>query len=113
MAAGINNTFRQVGIATGIAALGAIFQSAVSSKIAEHVGGADRLRLPPAEVLAQGNPRVVGPLREAFLTGWTGALNEILVIAAVVALAGAVSALALVRREDFVAHGAPARHGAG
>jgi EmrB/QacA subfamily drug resistance transporter len=113
MAAGINNTFRQVGIATGIAALGAIFQSAVSSKIAEHVGGADRLRLPPAEVLAQGNPRVAGPLREAFLTGWTGALNEILVIAAVVALAGAVSALALVRREDFVAHGAPARHGAG
>ena len=28
-------------------------------------------------------------------------------------LSGAISALALVRREDFVAHGAPARHGAG
>ncbi len=27
MAAGVNNTFRQVGIATGIAGLGAIFQS--------------------------------------------------------------------------------------
>jgi EmrB/QacA subfamily drug resistance transporter len=34
MASGINNTFRQVGIATGIAGLGAIFQS--------HVHGADR-----------------------------------------------------------------------
>ena len=29
MASGINNTFRQVGIATGIAALGAIFQNQV------------------------------------------------------------------------------------
>ncbi|MGH3000014.1 MAG: MFS transporter, partial [Gaiellaceae bacterium] len=33
MAAGVNNTFRQVGIATGIAGLGAIFQSSY------HVGG--------------------------------------------------------------------------
>jgi EmrB/QacA subfamily drug resistance transporter len=111
MAAGINNTFRQVGIATGIAGLGAIFQSAVSSKIAQHVPPG--VRLPPAEVLVQGDPRVAGPVRDAFLTGWTGALNEILVIAALVALAGAVSALALVRREDFVTHGAPAGHGAG
>ena len=31
MASGINNTFRQVGIATGIAALGAIFQSRITS----------------------------------------------------------------------------------
>src|SRR6476661_5153989 len=35
MASGINNTFRQVGIATGVASLGAIFQSQVSSKLAE------------------------------------------------------------------------------
>jgi EmrB/QacA subfamily drug resistance transporter len=108
MAAGINNTFRQVGIATGIAALGAIFQSAVASRIADQMGPGG-VRLPPAEVLAQGDPRVLGPARDAFLTGWTGALNEILVVAAVVALVGAVSALALVRRTDFVAHGAPAR----
>src|SRR5579859_8033832 len=32
MASGINNTFRQVGIATGIAGLGAVFQHAVTSK---------------------------------------------------------------------------------
>src|SRR6185437_10007830 len=35
MASGINNTFRQVGIATGIAALGAIFQSRIASHLAE------------------------------------------------------------------------------
>src|SRR4051794_30753256 len=109
MASGINSTFRQVGIATGIAALGAVFQSAVTGKITDALGpGASGARLPPAEVLAQGNPKVLGPAREAFLTGWTGALNEILVIAAIVALAGAVAALILVRKEDFVPHGATA-----
>src|SRR5579884_15427 len=34
MASGINNTFRQVGIATGIAALGALFQSRIASDLA-------------------------------------------------------------------------------
>ena len=38
-ASGINNTFRQVGIATGIAALGALFQA----RVADHLGGDDRL----------------------------------------------------------------------
>ena len=33
MASGINTTFRQVGIATGIAALGAVFQSTISDKV--------------------------------------------------------------------------------
>jgi EmrB/QacA subfamily drug resistance transporter len=112
MAAGINNTFRQVGIATGIAGLGAIFQSIITSNIAEHAPPGTRL--PPAEFLAQGRVKAVPPpLRDAFLSGWTASLNEILVIAAAVALAGAVSALALVRREDFVAHGAPAGQSAG
>src|SRR5947209_12646438 len=34
MASGINNTFRQVGIATGIAGLGALFESVLTNKIA-------------------------------------------------------------------------------
>jgi EmrB/QacA subfamily drug resistance transporter len=113
MASGVNSTFRQVGIATGIAGLGAIFQSTVTGKIIDALrdSGAQRpagAKLPPAEVLAQGNPRVLGPLHDQFVTGWTSALNEILVIAGVVALAGAVLALVLVRQKDFVAHGAPA-----
>ena len=39
MASGINSTFRQVGIATGIAVLGAIFESAISSKLAPRLVG--------------------------------------------------------------------------
>jgi EmrB/QacA subfamily drug resistance transporter len=112
MAAGINNTFRQVGIATGIAGLGAIFQSIITSNVAEHAPPGTRL--PSAEFLAQGRVKAVPPpLRDAFVSGWTTSFNTLLVIAALVALIGAISALALVRRKDFVAHGAPAGHGAG
>ena len=39
MASGINNTGRQVGVATGIAALGALFQHQVQSKAGELVAG--------------------------------------------------------------------------
>jgi EmrB/QacA subfamily drug resistance transporter len=114
MASGVNSTFRQVGIATGIAGLGAIFQSTVTGKITDALrdSGAQTpagAKLPPAEVLAQGSPKLVpAQLHDAFVTGWTSALNEILVIAGAVALIGAVLALVLVRSQDFVAHGAPA-----
>jgi EmrB/QacA subfamily drug resistance transporter len=86
MAGGISNTFRQVGIATGIAALGAIFQS--------QVGG--------------GGQEVLGAVasesgRAAFISG----LNELFVISAVIAFVGAVASLALVRAGDFVAPTAP------
>ena len=42
MASGINCTFRQVGIATGVAALGAIFQSRVDSKLGDLLPQAPR-----------------------------------------------------------------------
>ena len=81
MASGINNTFRQIGIATGIAALGAIFASKV-------------------------DPRAFAPIpslaaRASFVSG----LHDILLLGAVVAAVGAVLASALVRRRDFVASG--------
>jgi EmrB/QacA subfamily drug resistance transporter len=85
MASGINNTFRQLGIATGIAALGAIFQSKVGTR-----GFATTGPLPDAA-------------RSAFISG----LNAILEVSAVVAAIGAVLAFLLVRRKDFVASGPP------
>jgi EmrB/QacA subfamily drug resistance transporter len=85
MASGLNNTFRQLGIATGIAALGAIFQSKVGS-----AGFGSAGHLPDAA-------------RAAFISG----MNAILEVGAVVAAIGAVLALLLVRRKDFVASGPP------
>jgi EmrB/QacA subfamily drug resistance transporter len=99
VASGINSTFRQVGIATGIAAYGAIFQSSLSSKLP---GG------PPGEVLATGNPAVLGPQgRDAYLTAFTSAMNELFIISGIVALLGGVLAYLLVRPKDFVPHGPP------
>lgn len=102
MASGVNNTARQVGIATGIAAYGAIFQTLLERKIPNG---------PPGDVLAQGVPQVLGAGRESvFLAGYTSALNELLLIAGSVALLGAVAAAVLIRPADFVhapAAGAP------
>jgi EmrB/QacA subfamily drug resistance transporter len=115
MASGTNNTFRQVGIATGIAALGAIFQSRITSHIAAS-GLPQKVVQPFAEAVASGATRqaletVPGHFRanakvladSAFVSG----LNAILVVAAVVLFAGAVLAFVLVRRRDFVASRAP------
>jgi EmrB/QacA subfamily drug resistance transporter len=104
MASGINSTFRQVGIATGIAGLGAIFQELLTSKIA-HV---------PGEVLATGNPDLVrGVSHHAYLAAYSDALSELFVITAIVAFVAGVLSFALTRQSDFVVHGAPEAAAAG
>lgn len=111
MASGINNTFRQVGIATGIAGLGAIFQTRVESK-AEGLLKGSGLPGGKAHEVAHaiatqrsggggGGQAVAAAAQTAFIS----ALNEILLVGAIVAFAGAVLGLLLVRSEDF-AHGA-------
>ena len=77
MASGINTTFRQVGTAIGVAALGAIF--------ARHLHGAT-----PAQLHA----------------GTVSGLNEILLVGACIAFVAAVATFALVRERDFVDSGA-------
>jgi EmrB/QacA subfamily drug resistance transporter len=111
MASGTNNTFRQVGIATGIAALGAIFQSRITAHVASS-GLPQRLVQPFAEATASGGGRLPGNVtpetvqiaHSAFISG----LNAILMVAALVLFAGAVLAFALVRQRDFVASAPPA-----
>ena len=124
MASGINNTFRQVGIATGHrrarrdlparrhaqhdrrpverpgrevlhAAHGKLNAALVSGEV-----GQIARALPPAARAA---------LMHSYRVGFTEAFTSILIIAAGVALAGSVFAFALVRSRDFVASGdAPA-----
>ena len=113
MASGINTTFRQVGIATGIAALGAVFQSTISDKVtsglAPLVGGrasalADLVvnqEVPRAlaQVPAQSRGVAGGLVQSSFIE----ALNDILLIGSIVALVAAVLTFLLVRTRDFVA----------
>ncbi len=120
MASGINNTFRQVGIATGIAALGAIFQSRISAHVAA-TGRVPAARVPElAQAIASGGAKqalqavpaqfrreATAVARSAFISG----LNEILLVAAIAVFVGAVLAFALIRRQDFVASGPAAPGG--
>jgi hypothetical protein len=114
MASGINNTFRQVGIATGIAVLGAIFENGISSRLAPKLAGtpaaghagqiAHAVAAGGAQSVIKGTPpgqraKAVAAIHAAF----AAAMNEILLVGAVVALGGALLALVLVRSSDFVA----------
>jgi EmrB/QacA subfamily drug resistance transporter len=115
MGSGINTTFRQVGIATGVAGLGAVFQSRVDSKLSELLPhapaglgevvassgshGVAELGLPPA-----AQAKAVHAADVAFVSGF----NEIILIAAILSFVGAALGFALVRSQDFVApQGAP------
>jgi MFS family permease len=111
MASGINNTFRQVGIATGVAGLGAIFQSQVSSKLAEiappHTPSSfsDAVSSGGIQAAVQAAPpseqaQLTTAAHQAFISGF----NEILLVGAIVALVGAVAGFTLVRSSDFVVH---------
>jgi EmrB/QacA subfamily drug resistance transporter len=104
MGSGINSTFRQVGIATGTAGLGALFQHLLSNR------AEGPLARVPAEALAQGRPPIPGaPAHHAYLALFTDALNDLFLVGAVIAFAGAVGAFALVRQRDFIASQAAAR----
>jgi predicted MFS family arabinose efflux permease len=118
MASGISSTFRQVGIATGIAALGAIFQSQVTQRLTSALAGTPGAGAGDGlahAVSAGGAPRAITAapaaarprLENAIHAAFTAALNDILLVAAVVAIAGGLLALALVRGSDFVAQSAP------
>ncbi len=119
MAAGANSTFRQVGIATGIAALGAVF----ADQIQQHTTAVLTASAAGREVLRRGGEQLVGALQSggvrevaaaipsaqaqavllhAYSIGFSHTFNVLMVIGAIVAFIGAVSALVLVRQSDFV-----------
>ena len=113
MASGINSTFRQVGIATGIALLGTLFSNKVASEVRAAIAAIPGLshqgpRIATAvqsgeignviaKLPAPLRPKVGEITRAAFTTG----LNHILLVAAIIALASGVVALAAIRTRDF------------
>jgi EmrB/QacA subfamily drug resistance transporter len=116
MASGINSTFRQVGIATGIAAYGALFTHLVASKFLDAVPQAARFGSGQAlsDFVSFGGAARVGDPRiaRAGEAAFTGALNDLLLLGAVVAFVGAVLSIALTRPADFAPHGVPAAEAA-
>jgi predicted MFS family arabinose efflux permease len=113
MGSGINTTFRQVGIATGVAGLGAVFQSSVNSKISELL---PRAPSGLGEIVASGGSRAAGAVAPAGIkpevvhasdVAFVSAFNEIIMIAAVLSFVGAALGFALVRSRDFVQQAGP------
>jgi EmrB/QacA subfamily drug resistance transporter len=102
MASGTNNTFRQVGLATGIAALGALFQHEITSSLADtlHADPPDGLVRAVASGVSPGN--VQGAADAAFVS----ALNTVVLVAAIVAFVGAALVALLIRSRDL-SHGGP------
>jgi EmrB/QacA subfamily drug resistance transporter len=108
MAAGINDTFRQVGVAVGIAVWGAIFVGRGAAKVSELTGGAHPRALVEAASsgsLDQALGAVPPPARQATAhaarEGFLAGLNDVLMLGGFVALAGAVLALLLVREGEI------------
>jgi EmrB/QacA subfamily drug resistance transporter len=104
VASGVNDTFRQVGIAAGTAAMGALFLARAQSRVSELLPRlpADRARGLADGVALGGLPRstpaqVLAVAREGFYAGF----NEILLVAGIVAAAGALAALILVSTREF------------
>src|SRR4051794_917687 len=107
MASGINNTFRQVGIATGIAALGAVFQSHVQDKVTTALAGspmASHAKDIAHGIAAGGGRQASGMLKNVANDAFISGLNELFLIGAVVAFAGGLLGFVLVRQSDFVGH---------
>ena len=122
MAAGINDTFRQVGIAVGIAAWGAIFLGAGASKTQELAGNAvghtEARQLVEAtssgalpQAVSNLPQQVQGKVQSAAEQGFLHGLNEILLLGALLSFAGAIAALWMVREGDIeregIVEGAP------
>jgi EmrB/QacA subfamily drug resistance transporter len=120
MASGINSTFRQVGIATGIAALGSVFAGQIRSTITSRLA-ATPLRGASSSIetavlngqssapAGAGHPSAasIHLLHSVAAAALINGLNEILLIGSVIAFAAALGSFGLIRQRDFVASAAP------
>ena len=113
MASGVNTTFRQIGIATGIAAYGSIFASSLQSRLGTSLASVPALHDHLAEIvhgikqgagaqaLASVPPALRVHLLVAVRSSFAGALDLLLVVSAGLAIVGALAAVALIRQRDF------------
>ncbi len=113
MASGINSTFRQVGLATGIAVLGTIFVSHIRSNVVADLAGtpagsfsrqiADAVESGQIRLILERVPAAAKQVVEAAArAGFVDALNLILLISACLTFVAAIACFFLIREKDFV-----------
>ena len=119
MASGINSTFRQVGIATGIALLGSLFSNKVKDEVQALAAAVPGLSGQGPRIAAAVQSGQIGqvitklppPARQSVgvitRTAFTTGLNLILLVAAIIALVSGVVSLAAIRSRDFAQQQGP------
>ncbi len=116
MASGVNSTFRQVGIASGIAILGAIFETSLRHSLSTGLASAHltnnqltaavsavsggQSKAVIARTPAAYQSTVASVTHQAFITG----LNELLVVTSLIALGGAILSVILIRQKDMAVY---------
>jgi EmrB/QacA subfamily drug resistance transporter len=114
MASGINNTFRQVGMAVAIAAYGSIFAARLSSELHDRLRGSAALagqsdqiansvhRGTAGQRIAETSAELRGTLVNAIHGSFASAMNTLFIVSGIVALVGGITAASLIRSKDFV-----------
>ncbi|MFJ2648168.1 MFS transporter [Streptomyces sp. NPDC087420] len=113
MASGINSTFRQIGIATGIALLGTLFSSKIKSYVTDHIAAIHGVgdigsRISTAvqsgtvtQTLDSLPAAARAPVEHLAAAAFTSGLNELLLVGAIIALASGVISFFTIRTKDF------------
>lgn len=124
MASGVNNTFRQIGIAVGIAVYGTLFSSSLQHRLASAFATSPALARHAGAIITaiqEGDLRRTvssvpagsrSELLQAVHAGFAGTLNDLLVLSGILALVGGGLAIAMIRSRDFVTAPDPAMSGA-
>jgi EmrB/QacA subfamily drug resistance transporter len=117
MASGINSTFRQIGIATGIALLGTLFAGRVTASVVAHTAAVPQLSgkgSTLATAVQSGTVREAlqhlpsglrAPVEHIARVAFTDGLNRILVVAAIIAAVAGVIAFSTIRQKDLAQQG--------
>lgn len=111
MASGLNNTFRSMGIALGVAVMGAIFSARVKDSVTDTLSGSPLASRSEelghavssgrvGSAMEELSPAERGVFGEAAQSGFVNGLNSILVLAALVAFVGAIAVAILIRSKD-------------
>jgi EmrB/QacA subfamily drug resistance transporter len=114
MASGVNTTFRQIGIAVSIAALGTIFSSTLRSHLDRFLSTTPQLKDHAGQIVSairqgQGGSAFAlvpadlrGQLEHAVKSSFASGINELLIVTGALALVGSVFSMVLIRTKDFV-----------
>jgi EmrB/QacA subfamily drug resistance transporter len=123
MASGINSTFRQVGIATGIALLGTLFASRSTAVITQKLASIPGAKAHTGQIATALQSGELGkaisalPMNaraavgEATRAAFTAGMDRILLVGAIIALVCGLISLFSIRGKDFAPHGESAPAG--